>query len=153
MKFWMFAAWTAIGILAGCAEATSIRESEIARFYAMAKGGFSERLTLDLKKDGRYELNHRLIADSIGPDGVIRITHGIEEGQWRLERGQVTLTPSAQTPDFLNAPVFVPAVARKLIPKRDGSLFQLVSADFSEGFMMKETKPWDQSKDPFFQPK
>lgn len=128
------------GVLAGCATASKEAANDFAGHYAMINGGFNEALNVELARDGSYVLDHELFACVIGPNGQMPITYSREEGTWKLEGGVVVLEPKAQTKDFPNAPVFVPALARGLIPKRDGFSRLLVNADFPEHLVLKKTK-------------
>lgn len=135
--------------IAVCGCATPAKDgSALVGHYTMTKGGFNEVLGIDLEPDGSYALEHQLIGCVIGPNGEIAITHNREEGRWWFENGTVVLWPSARTRDFLADPVFVPALARRLVPKT--SLFErlLVSADYPEHFILKRTKKPNRSPEP-----
>lgn len=125
--------------LSGCV-AVSPGGRDLAGHYVMIKGGFNEVLSVDLESDGSYALVHELIGCVIGPSGELVITRNREEGRWQFENGEVLLQPSARTKDFLDQPVFAPALARRLAPR--ASLFDrlLVSSDFPEHFILKQTK-------------
>lgn len=130
-------------LLAGCASAPKEAKTEFAGYYAMVKGGFNESLSVELSPDGSYVLDHELFACVIGPNGEMPITHSREEGTWKFEGGMILLEPKARTKDFPDAPVFVPALAHRLLPKRDGFSRLLVNAEHPDGFVMKKTKKAD----------
>lgn len=122
--------------------------SALVGYYAMIKGGFNESLSVELAQDGSYVLDHELSARVTGPNGQMPITHSQEKGTWKVEDGVVVLEPKARTKDFPDAPVFVPALARRLVPKRDGFSRVLVNAEYPEHLVLKKTpKP-----SPLFQP-
>jgi len=130
-------------VLAGCVTASKEPKTEFAGYYAMTKGGFNESMSVELAPDGSYVLDHELFACVIGPNGEMPITCSREEGTWRFEGGMILLEPKARTKDFPDAPVFVPALAHRLLPKRDGFSRLLVNAEHPDGFVMKKTKKAD----------
>ena len=130
-------------VLAGCTSAPKEAKTEFAGYYAMVKGGFNESMSVELAPDGSYVLDHQLFGCVIGPNGELTITYSREEGTWRFEGGIILLEPKARTKDFPDAPVFVPALAHRLLPKRDGFKRLLVSVDHPDGFVMKKTKKAD----------
>jgi len=130
-------------VLAGCASAPKEAKTEFAGYYAMVKGGFNESLSVELAPDGSYVLDHELFACVIGPNGGMPITYSREEGVWRFEGGMILLEPKARTKDFPDSSVFVPALAYRLLPKRDGFSRLLVNVDHPDGFVMKKTKKAD----------
>ncbi|MBI5380628.1 MAG: hypothetical protein HZA31_01890 [Opitutae bacterium] len=129
--------------LAGCASAKKEAKTEFAGYYAMVKGGFNESMSVELARDGSYVLDHELFACVIGPNGEMPITYSREEGTWKFEGGVIILEPTARTKDFPDATVFVPSLAHRLLPKRDGFSRLLVNVDHPEGFVMKKTKKAD----------
>jgi hypothetical protein len=130
-------------VLAGCASAPKEAKTEFAGYYAMVKGGFNESMSVELAPDGSYILDHELFACVIGPNGEMPITYSREEGVWRVEGGMILLEPKARTEGFPDAFVFVPALAHRLLPKRDGFSRVLVNANHPEHFVMKKTKKPD----------
>lgn len=129
--------------LAGCASAPKEAKSEFAGYYAMIKGGFNESMSIELARDGSYVLDHELFAGVIGPNGEMPITNSREEGVWRFEGGMILLEPKARTEGFPDGSVFVPALAHRLLPKRDGFSRVLVNAEYPEHFVMKKTRKAD----------
>lgn len=132
-------------LLAGCATASKDAKADFAGYYAMVKGGFNESMSVELAPDGSYVLDHELFACVIGPNGEMPITCSREEGIWRFEGGMILLEPKARTKDFPDAHVFVPALAHRLLPKRDGFSRLLVNAEHLDSFVMKKTKKAIQS--------
>jgi hypothetical protein len=130
-------------LFAGCASAPRNAKSEFAGYYAMVKGGFNESMSVELAPDGSYVLDHELFACVIGPNGEMPITYSREEGVWRFEGGMILLEPKARTEGFPDASVFVPALAHRLLPNRDGFSRVLVNAEYPEHFVMKKTKKAD----------
>jgi hypothetical protein len=131
----------------GCV-ACSPDGSALVGHYLMTKGGFNEKLTIDLESDGSYALDHELMACVIGPSGEMVITRNREEGKWRFEHGIVVLQPSARTKGFLDQPVFAPAHTRRLAPK--ASLFSrsLVSADYPDHLVLTRRKTPNKAPEP-----
>ena len=128
MKRWLLV--LTFTIFAGCASAPKPLADTLPGFYTMTAGGFNESLTVELKKDFTYAMDHELFACVIGPNGEMPITYAKEEGSWKFEGGLVILEPKARTKDFPDAQVFAPAAFRRLLPKKDGDTLYLVHPEF-----------------------
>lgn len=123
----------------GCATAHRDEKSGIAGHYAMIEGGFNESMDVELAGDGSYILDHLLVFCTVGPDGVLPISGGREEGVWKFEGDVLVLKPRTLTKDFPDAAVFAPALARRLRPTRDGFSQLLVSVEDPQYFILKKT--------------
>jgi hypothetical protein len=139
MKPW-FIVFAVAGMVAGCVAPPNEEARDLAGVYTMTKGGFNESLNLALAPDGSYVLDHELFACVIGPNGELPIFRNREEGSWKFEGGMVLLEPKARTKDFPEEAVFAPALARRLIPRREGSSRLLVNAEFPEHLVLRKTK-------------
>jgi hypothetical protein len=128
MKRWL--SLLIVAIFAGCASAPKPMAETLPGFYAMTVGGFNESLSVELKKDFTYVMDHALFACVSGPNGETPITYSKEEGSWKFDGGLVILEPKARTDGFPDAPVFAPAAFRRLVPKKDGDTFYLVHPEF-----------------------
>ena len=129
----------AVGLICGCASIPKDGNALVG-YYAMIRGGFNESLSIGLAQDGSYVLDHELLACVIGPNGEMPITYSKEEGTWKFEGGMVMLEPKARTKDFPDTPVFAPALARRLVPRRDGFSRVLVNADYPEQFVLRKAQ-------------
>ena len=128
MKRWLLL--LTVAILAGCASAPKPMAETLPGFYKMTAGGFNESLTVELKKDFTYTMDHELFACVIPPNGEMPINYSKEEGSWKFESGLVILEPKARTKDFPDAQVFAPAAFRRLLPKKDGDILYLVHPEY-----------------------
>jgi hypothetical protein len=127
-----------VAISASCTSAPTPTAETLPGFYTMIAGGFNESLTVELKKNFTYTMDHELFACVIGPSGEMPITYSKEEGSWKLEGGLIILEPKTRTKDFPEVQVFAPAAFRRLLPKKDGAAFYLVHPEFPTRCVLKK---------------
>lgn len=138
----VFAIGLVAGLLTGCVTFRDDDGRRHAGYYVMTKGGFNESLRVELMPDGRYVLDHELFMCVIGPDGELPVHYARGEGRWRFETGLILLQPEARTEGFPDAMVFVPALAHRLWPQRQGFTRLLVNAGIPGVLVLtKTTKP------------
>jgi hypothetical protein len=130
-------------VVTGCATAAKPLVEILPGFYTMTAGGFNESLTIELKQDFTYTMDHELFACVVGPNGEMPITYSREEGSWKFEGGVVTLEAKARTKDFPDARVFAPAAFRRLQPKQNGKDLYLVHPEFPTQYVLQKGRQND----------